>query len=124
MEQVFVLHLGREPALLETRSQILKNAGYSVIPASSVEAGLRTLRLFGFDVVLICHSVFAADRERFIRSVRKHNPLTPLVLVSDAPVGSLEGCDVTIENDPQTLVRKLPLVLQMRRGRVHRMNPS
>ena len=120
MEQVVILHLANESGLLEPRSPILKQAGYVVVPVFSVELALRTFAAGDFDVVLLCHSIPSSERAAFIGFVRKHSPSTPVVLISNTRIESTGGYDATVENDPEKLLRKLPLVLNQHRVRVMR----
>jgi CheY-like chemotaxis protein len=81
-----ILAVGREPALLEYRSQILRRAGYIVDSEYSVKDAINRFKHGDFDLVLLCHSIPVQERDRLISSIRAFGSLTPIVSV--APAGS------------------------------------
>jgi CheY-like chemotaxis protein len=123
MPHTLVLAVGRDSVLLETRSQVLQAAGYTVIPERSLKKAVARFRDGDFDLVLLCHSIPAQDRERLTRLLREHTSRTPIVSVS-CSVSALDSfADATIGNDPkelilglrELLVEKRPTLLDDRR---------
>jgi CheY-like chemotaxis protein len=82
MPHTLVLAIGRDAVLLETRSQVLQAAGYTVIPERSLKKAVARFRDGDFDLVLLCHSIPTQDRERLTRLLREHTSRTPIVSVS------------------------------------------
>lgn len=77
MPHTLVLAVGRDSVLLETRSQVLQAAGYTVIPERSLKKAVARFREGDFDLVLLCHSIPAQDRERLTLLLREHTSRTP-----------------------------------------------
>jgi DNA-binding response OmpR family regulator len=124
MPHTLVLAIGRDAVLLETRSQVLQAAGYTVIPERSLKKAVARFRDGDFDLVLLCHSIPTQDRERLTRLLREHTSRTPIVSVS-CIVSALDSfADATIGNDPrellvglrELLVEKRPTLLDDRRS--------
>jgi CheY-like chemotaxis protein len=104
MLHTLVLAVGRDPVLLETRSQVLQAAGYTVIPEHSLKKAVARFREGDFDLVLLCHSISAKDRERLTRLLREHTSRTPIVSVSSSMSALDSFADATIGNDPRELL--------------------
>ena len=115
MPHTVVLAVGRDPVLLETRSQVLQAAGYTVIPERSLK---KAVVMFGdgdFDLVLLCHSIPAQDRERLTQLLREHTSRTPIVSVS-CNLSALDSfADATLGNDPKELILGLRELLVEKR---------
>jgi CheY-like chemotaxis protein len=115
MPHTLVLAVGRDSVLLETRSQVLQAAGYTVIPERSLKKAVARFRDGDFDLVLLCHSIPAQDRERLTRLLREHTSRTPIVSVS-CSVSALDSfADATIGNDPKELILGLRELLVEKR---------
>lgn len=104
MSPKFILNAGQDPTLLETRSIILRAAGYMVESASSVKQAVTRFLAGGFDGVILCHSIPAKDRERLTCLIRASGSLTPVVAVSERSSHCDSFADVTIEPDPKKLL--------------------
>ena len=97
-----ILVVGREPALLEYRSQILRRAGHIVDSELSLKNAIQRYKHGEFDLVLLCHTIPAQERDRLISSIQAVSSLTPVVAVS--PPGSqalVAADDVTFEGRPE-----------------------
>jgi CheY-like chemotaxis protein len=99
-----VLAVGFDPSLMTARILVLQSAGYVVVRASSPEETIDQFRSGDFDLVLLCHSVPTADRERLTRLIRASGSSTPIVSIA----GSLGECDAfahaTLEDGPNKFV--------------------
>ena len=97
-----ILAIGREPALLEYRSQILRRAGHIVESELSLERAIQRYKCGEFDLVLLCHTIPVQERDRLISSIQAVGSLTLVVAV--APPGSqapFAADDVTFEGRPE-----------------------
>jgi len=111
MAHVVALAVGRDPVLLETRGQILRNSGYTVVSAFSVEQALQSFASGDFDIVILCHSIPVRDRERLTYAIHRHSPNTPVVVVT-ARVSAIDRfVDAMIENEPEILLQEIPRIL-------------
>ena len=111
MPYTVVLMVGQDRVLTEARSQVLRSAGYTVVPAFTLQQAMDEFVRGDFDLVLLCHSIPEHDRERLVEVLRKHTSRTPIISVASFD-GQLDGfADATIANDPDLLVtslRKIP----------------
>jgi CheY-like chemotaxis protein len=96
-----VLSLGLDPVLLQTRSEVLRAAGYLVHTATSTDAAIQMLVSGDLDLVVICHSLPARERSRVIAAIKAAKPSAKVLVVrtngeatkgeADASVHSLDG---------------------------------
>jgi CheY-like chemotaxis protein len=107
MPHTVVLMVGRDRVLVETRSQVLRTAGYIVVPAYTPRQAIDEFVRGDFDLVLLCHSMPEDARERLVSVIREHTSRTPIVSVASFD-GQFDGfADATIENDPNLLIDSL-----------------
>ena len=116
MPHTLVLAVGHDPVLLETRSQVLQGAGYTVIPELSLKKVVDRFREGDFDLVLLCHSIPAKDREALTQLLREHTSRTPIVSVAVNLCDLDSFADATIENDPKELLAGLRDLLVAKRA--------
>ena len=112
MPSTLVLAVGHDPTLLETRSQILRAAGYKVVSTLSLNKSIVYFLEGDFDLVLLCHSIPVAGRERLARLMREHAPRTPIVTVVSYLGEKDPFADASVDNDPEHLVAALGEFLQ------------
>src|SRR5438270_4503175 len=107
MPHTVVLMVGQDRVLTETRSQVLRTAGYIVVPAFTPRQAIDEFVQGDFDLVLLCHSIPEDTRERLVDVLRKHTSRTPIISVASFE-GQFDGfADATIANDPNLLVASL-----------------
>ena len=111
MPHIVVLMVGRDRVLVETRSQVLRTAGYVVVPAFTPRQAIDQFVKGDFDLVLLCHSIPGDARERLASVIREHTSRTPIVSVASFDGQFDDFADVTIENDPNLLIASLREVL-------------
>src|SRR5580693_4664431 len=99
-----VLAVGFDLSLMTTRDLVLQSAGYVVVEASSLEEAVDHFQSGDFDLVLLCHSVPAGDRERLASLIRASGSRIPIVSIAT----SLGECDAfansTLEDGPNKFV--------------------
>lgn len=105
MELTVILNVGQDPMLLDTRSIILRSAGYTVESAWSVKQAVTQFLAGDFDGVILCHSIPVKDRDRLTCLIRASGSLTPVIAVSESPSQCDSFADATIEPDPKKLLR-------------------
>lgn len=112
MTLTLILSVGEDSALLESRSSVLRLAGYAVESEVSVRRARERFVEGDFDLVLLCHSISPKDRDRLISSIRASGSRTPIVFIaaleSEVPDGL---ADATVENAPTELLRGIEEVL-------------
>ena len=112
--QSVLLNVGQEPWLLHTRELLLRSAGYIVESAHSVEDAIHRFRAGDFDLVILCHSVPAEERQRLVCLIRDHGSSTPVIFVAAGARGSsVQG----IPSDPVGLLNAVKQTLETDRSR-------
>jgi DNA-binding NarL/FixJ family response regulator len=106
-----VLAVGFEPLLMTARMLVLQSAGYVVVRGSSLKETVDHLQSGDFDLVLLCHSVPATERERLISLIRESRSSIPIVSIAR----SLGECDAlanaTLEDGPNKFLAGIREVL-------------
>ncbi len=113
MPLTFILAVSHDPVLLESRSSILRSAGYAVAQVLSVSHAVELLRISHFDLVLLGYSIPVHDRDHLARLIQASGLLTPVVTV--APLGDGYFPDAfagaTIHSEPEKLLSGIREVL-------------
>lgn len=104
MSRAVILSVSPSPALLQTRSHLLRRAGYRVADQSSIDAAAKEFLDGDFDAVILCHSIAADQRTRLIKVIRSHSPSTSILIVSGRFGESDPRVDAVVENDPEVLL--------------------
>jgi CheY-like chemotaxis protein len=119
MPRVVVLAVGYDPVLLETRSQVLEGAGYTVVVIRSLKRAVTEFLEGDFDLIVLCHSIPQDDRQRFADLIRGHSPRTPIAFVSSSLGQYDASADLTIESNPTDLLSGLRELLSRNQKRLH-----
>lgn len=104
MALTLVLSVGLDSELLGTRNLVLQSAGYTVVAAYSVKEAIHRFQEGDFDLVLLCQSIPALDRERLSCWIRASGSRVPVVSVLGKVLRGDAFCGVTVESDPQALL--------------------
>jgi DNA-binding NtrC family response regulator len=111
MPHIITLSVGRDPLLLQTRGQVLRSDGYTVSSTFSAEQARQQFKAGDFDIVILCHSIPARERERLADAIHSHSPNTPVVVVAAGYGSKDRAADAVIDNEPATLLQELPKLL-------------
>jgi CheY-like chemotaxis protein len=112
MPLALILSVGHHPTLLETRNLILRAAGYKVEGTASIKQAIRQIQEGNFDLVLLCHSIPAPERERLAGLIRASGASTSVVSIATITGGPEDAfVDQTIESDPRKLLPGIKEVL-------------
>jgi hypothetical protein len=106
-----VLAGGFEPSLMTARMLVLQSAGYLVVRGSSLKETVDQLQSGDFDLILLCHSCLATNRERPTSLIRASGSRISIVSIA----GSLGECDAfanaTLEDGPNRFLAGIREVL-------------
>jgi len=83
-----VLSLGKHPPVLKARNQLLEQAGYEVVPATTIQEAVRELSRQKFDAVIIGYTFSKAEKTELASHVE--NKLKIPVLLLYIKPGDLE----------------------------------
>lgn len=101
-----ILSTGRDSHLMDVRSMLLRESGYTVTEAYSPSEAVRFLQSAEFDLLLICHTFSPAEHAELIASARRrHKPLPVLCLIAREGDG-YTGC-ANVENSPDALMEAI-----------------
>ena len=107
MPSPHLLCVGYDRILLETRSAVLRQAGYVVHETAVLATALSQVASDSIDGLLICNSIPSREQERFIRQIINKRRLLPIICIHNNPYEqSLPGC-LGAENDPAALLAVL-----------------
>ncbi len=110
MSSTVILSVGQDSTLLETRSLILRAAGYIVQQALSLQQAVNQFSSGDFDLVILCHSMPTKDRDHMACWIRASGSLTPVISISQNPGQRDDFADATIESAPIKLLRVIKKV--------------
>jgi CheY-like chemotaxis protein len=104
-----ILCVGQDPALLKTRNLILRAQGYIVESELSVNQAITHFMASDFDLVLLCHSLPAKDRDRLTCLIRASGSRIPVVSISSS--ASHDLAKASIGCGPEELLKGVKEVL-------------
>jgi CheY-like chemotaxis protein len=105
MSLTVILNIGEDRVLLETRSAILRTAGYTVESTRSLKQAIERSLAGGFDLVILCHSIAPKDRDLLTSWIRASGSLTPVVSILESSGQGVDLADVHLEHEPRKLLR-------------------
>jgi DNA-binding response OmpR family regulator len=111
-----VLSAGKDSTLLALRNLVLQSAGYTVVSAFSHKELITRFMDGDFDLVVLCHSIPAEEREQVAEWIRRHSPSTPVIVVSNLPHVQHPYADLTVYGDARDLIKAMPGVLDRSAG--------
>jgi hypothetical protein len=92
MSLALILFVGSPNSpLLECRNLFYRSAGYSIIPAFSIESAIREFEDGDFDLVLLDHTLAIEDRERLSHGIRELGSQTPIVPTCEDAKYEMDG---------------------------------
>jgi CheY-like chemotaxis protein len=109
-----VLSVGYDAVVLETRSSVLRIAGYVVQSVASITHALELFWDSDFDLVLLCHSVPLQDRNRLTSAIRASGSHVPIATIAPAFQEFSSGlADAILESDPAGIVNGVERALHL-----------
>ncbi len=120
----FILAVGHDPELLGTRSAILHTAGCVAVPAFTMNEAIKHFMANDFDLILLCHTIAAPDRDRLTSMIRATGSLTPIVTIAPLTSQFSDGvADATIAADPEGFLHGIEEACS-KRAKVYQMRGS
>jgi DNA-binding response OmpR family regulator len=106
-----ILCVGYEPHLLETRSMILRQAGYVVHETTILATALSKMGSDPIDGVLICNSIPRKEQEWFVTQVTNKRRLLPILCIKSHPYDQcVRGC-TRVDGEPESLLTAVTSVV-------------
>jgi DNA-binding response OmpR family regulator len=110
-----ILSIGIDQELLPLRNLVLRQVGgYAVQQQSDLSRVLRVFMDGDFDLVILCHSIPANERQRIASAIKAARPSTLVLVVradgeatgvADGSVHSLDGPEVLLQSVRELLSR-------------------
>lgn len=118
-EDKSILTISREQALQNTRTLILRNAGYQVSAAISDEQAIRFLEApNSFSLVLLCHSVPESSRIYLANHIKGLNPTLPILMLYNGYDPTAANVDGSLHNleSPGVWLRMITFLVSGTKG--------
>ena len=114
-----LLSVGLDPLLMRTRTSLLSNAGYSVMPSFTSRYAFQIFTSRDIDMVILCHSIPEQERTKLIISMKERNERTPIISIhaNGEADGKLVDAYVHGLDGPETLLSCVAQVLDKFSGR-------
>ncbi|HXA84632.1 MAG TPA: hypothetical protein VNZ47_06130 [Candidatus Dormibacteraeota bacterium] len=104
-----ILSVGINPALMSSRSLILRNAGFLVEEARTVDKAINLVEADSIDVMLICHTIAKNDQQVLVSAVREKRRLMPILCLRSHAYDSVPRTCTAVDNDPEVLLNTIKL---------------
>src|SRR5690348_7519737 len=109
-----ILSLGYDRTLIRLRSMVLRQAGYAVEEAYSIEQALARAKSDVIDLLLICHTIPASDQLKLINTVQRWRRWLPVVCVTNEEFACAVDDCVAVQNSPVELLEGARSAASMR----------
>src|SRR5215831_1499585 len=76
-----ILSIGKDPALMSSRTMVLLDAGYAVQEALTLDKAKELIHSDSIDVTLLCHTVPERDQRLLIYLIREKRRLMPILWI-------------------------------------------
>ena len=111
-----VVTISRDEALQMTRTELLRRAGYSVVPFTTDAQVMKYLSLAGrpsVNLILLCHSVPEASRVPLCDALKKGIPNAPILMLYNGYDPTAAKVDGTLENlhSPESLLDTVEVLI-------------
>src|SRR5688572_6580104 len=103
MPRAVLLSGGHDTLLMATRSEILRQEGYSVVQATTCTDLVAKFFAGDFDLVILCHTIREEERRRTTALIRKHSPSTPVLILAATEAEYWPYADATV-SEPISLL--------------------
>jgi CheY-like chemotaxis protein len=111
MHITVVLAVGLDSWRLTSQGSDLRSAGYVVISASSIRDAIEQFKVGDFDLVLLCHSISAEQKERLTSIIRASGSRTPVVCIPNSSGYCNSLADGTLQDDASALLTGMEEIL-------------
>lgn len=98
--------------ILNTRSLILRSAGYIVKSSTSIDEAVALTRDVDADLVLLCHSISKQERDAVVLAIRASGSRDPIYTVAPESSDFSSGlADGTLPNRPEDFLKSIKAAL-------------
>lgn len=104
MSLTIILSVGLDPLLLERRNRALKSAGYIVVEAYSINEAVSRFQDGDFDLVLLCQSIPAREKDRLTSWIRASGSHISILSITEDRCEQDEFANARVESDADLLL--------------------
>ena len=102
-----LLSVGYDPVLMQTRSLLLRQAGFTVDEAYNLHGAFARLKSDSIDAVLLCHTVPQDEQRSFIAAARQLRRLLPIICIEGKDHYAQRKSCVSVGSDPAQLLEAI-----------------
>ena len=119
MPQYLLLSVRLDPLLMHTRTNVLSDVGYSVMPSFTSRDAFQIFVSRDIDLVILCHTIPEQEKTKLIASMKERNKRTPIISIhaNGEADGKLVDAYVHGLDGPETLLSCVANVLDKSGGR-------
>jgi len=111
MSITVILAVGLDSWLLTTQRSVWQSAGYIFTLVGSTRDAIDQFRVGDFDLVLVCPSIPAENRERLTSLIRESGSRTPVVCIESDSGDCDAFLDATLKSEHKELVASIEELL-------------
>jgi DNA-binding response OmpR family regulator len=97
---------------MSSRTLILRDAGYVVEEAYSVDKAIRLATADSIDATLICHTIPKRDQQLLIAVIRENRTLMPVLCIRADADESVGRTCIAVDSEPVGLLNALRLATE------------
>jgi CheY-like chemotaxis protein len=99
MSETLVLSVGFDALVLSARERVLRTAGYFVVSAASIKGAFHLFQEGDFDLMVMCNTIPARDRERLTCLIRVSGSRIPIASISSTKTEKMVFPEATVEEN-------------------------
>ena len=104
-----LLSVGYDPVLMQTRSLLLRQAGYTVDEAYNLHGAFARLKSDSIDAVLLCHTIPQDEQRSFIAAARQLRRMLPIICIESQDHYAQRQSCLSVGSDPVQLLEAIKL---------------
>ena len=112
MIPVHILSAGYDHLLMQSRSMLLRHAGFVVDEAYNPLGILGVIKTDSVDAVILCHTIPQGEQRWLISSMRKERRLLPIICIKESAFDSPQDGCLIASNEPEDLLAAIRSAIQ------------
>jgi len=104
-----LLSVGYDPVLMQTRSLLLRQAGFTVDEAYNLNGAFARVKSDSIDAVLLCHTVPQDEQRSFISAARQLRRMLPIICIQAHDHDVHQHNCLSVGSDPAQLLEAIKL---------------
>ena len=105
-----ILSVGKDPAVMSSRTLLLLDAGYAVQEALTLDKAKDLVHSDSIDLALFCYTVPESDQRLLIYLIREKRRLMPIIWIRSHDHQAGPRTCIAVDNGPEALLECLQSV--------------